>query len=205
MTKKLQSENNIIIRASSMIAALFFLNLLTVLCCLPVVTAGAALTALHDGLIHLLRKEESYLARRYFSVFRENLKQATILWLPFLLIFLGVGADLFIMITAPDLLPLYITIPAGAAGLLALYFFQWVFPVQSRFKGGVIQIFRTSFLLAGARFPRTIAMTMMWILPILGTKFLFTLPISLLFGISLPAMLCALFYYPVFQELEEEA
>lgn len=203
MTNRLQSENNIVIRISTVIWELFFLNLLTLLCCLPILTIGASLTALHDGLIRILRKEDGYLARRFFSVFRENLKQATILWLPFLLIFLGVGADAFILLTAPELLPRYITIPAGVAGLLTLYLFQWVYPVQSRFSGGPWQVLKTALFLAVARFPRTAAMTMMWILPVIGTKFLFTLPIVLLFGISLPAMLCALFYYPVFRELEE--
>lgn len=204
MVKKLQTENNIIMRGASLIWTLFLLNFLTLLCSLPVVTIGPALTAMHDGLIRYLRKEDGYIAKRYFSVFKENLKQGIILWLPFLFIFLGAGADFLIQILAPGMLPKYIMIPAGVAGLLAMYFFQWLFPVQARFEGGTIQKFKMTFLLAGVRFPRTIAMTMMWIIPILGTKYLFTLPLVLVFGISLPALLCALFYFPVFRELEGE-
>ncbi len=204
MTNRLQTENNLIMRISSVIGSLLLLNLLTLLCSLPIITVGGAVTAMHDGLIRIVRKEEGYVARRYFKVFKENLKQGILLWLPFLFIFAAVGADLFIQFTAPGLLPDFVMIPAGTAGLLTLYFFQWIFPVHSRFRGGTGQIFRTSFFLAVARFPRTIAMTLMWILPVLGARFWPTVPLVLLFGISGPGILCTLFYYPVFAELEEE-
>ena len=203
MTKSLQSENNIIMRASQIILGLFILNILTVLCSIPIITVGAALAALHDGLIRIIRKEDGYIARRYFTVFKDSLKQSIILWIPFFLIFAGVIVDIFICLVAPGMLPNYIFIPAMTSGIIALFFFQWVFPVFSRFEGSIDKVFKTAFFLAGARLPRTLAMTMMWVIPIIASKFIFTLPVVVLFGISLPAMLCTLFYYPVFAELEQ--
>ncbi len=85
MARRLQTENNIIMRGTSVIWGLFLLNLLTLLCSIPIVTIGPA---------H----------------------------------------------TAPGLLPQYIMIPAGVAGLVALYFFQWIFPVQARFEGGTVTL-----------------------------------------------------------------
>ena len=54
---RLQGENNIIIRVTTMISYLVLLNLLTLLCCLPIVTAGAALSAMHEQLQLISRKQ----------------------------------------------------------------------------------------------------------------------------------------------------
>ncbi|MCR5099354.1 MAG: YesL family protein [Lachnospiraceae bacterium] len=204
MKNRSGDDNTLIMRIAEVISALFVLNVLTVLCCIPIITTGAALTALHDGLIRIIRKEDGYIAKRFFEVFRANLKTGTILWLPFLLIFSGAAADVFIELAAPGLLSNHIKVIAAAAGLLTLYCFQWIFPVNARFKGDVHQVFRTAFLLAGVKLPRTLAMTMMWIIPVAASRFLPSLPLVLAFGISLPAMLGALFYYPVFAELESD-
>ena len=65
-----------------------YLNLLWMVCSLPVFTAGAATAALYDVTLRLAREEEPPLTARFFKAFRENFRQATILWL----ILLGVGA-----------------------------------------------------------------------------------------------------------------
>ena len=64
----------------SRVGDLVWLNLLTLLCCIPVVTAGAAFTALHYVSIKMVRNEEGYLTRNYFKSFRQNFIQATLLW-----------------------------------------------------------------------------------------------------------------------------
>jgi len=67
-----------------------FLNLLWVICSLPVVTIGASTTALYYCCFRIIRGEEDYIIPMFFRTFRENLKQATVIWL----ILLGVGAFL---------------------------------------------------------------------------------------------------------------
>ena len=201
---RLQGENNIVIRVSTMLTNLLVINLLTLVMCLPVITIGASFTAMHDCLQQILRKEDGYIARRFFQSFRSNFKQATLLWLPFLLIFAGIIVDLIIMLTSPGLLPDYIMIPAGVAGLLALFVFQWLCPIMARFRGSSGLVLRMTFLLATARFPRTVLMAATLVLPYFAVRSLLTLPLFLLFGISVPGMLGACLYRPVFRELEEE-
>ena len=48
-------------------ADLFMLNVVFVICCLPVVTIGASLTALHYVTLKMARNEESYIIRSFFS------------------------------------------------------------------------------------------------------------------------------------------
>ena len=57
------------------------LGLLWVVCSLPVVTMGAASAALYIATRRCLVRGESYLLRTFFRAFRENWKQATLVWL----------------------------------------------------------------------------------------------------------------------------
>ena len=64
-----------------------YLNLLWFLCSLPLFTVGAATTALYYVSLKIVRDEETSLTKQFFRAFRENFKQATVLWL----ILLGAG------------------------------------------------------------------------------------------------------------------
>ena len=61
------------------VADLCMLNLLCIACCIPVVTAGASLTALYYVTLKMVRNEEAYIFRSFFKSFKENFKQATII------------------------------------------------------------------------------------------------------------------------------
>ena len=74
-----------------------YLNLLWLLCSLPVFTIGASTTALYYASLKVVRGEESYVGRLFFRAFRENFRQATVLWLILLGIGLFPGADGYIL------------------------------------------------------------------------------------------------------------
>jgi len=60
-------------------ADLLLLNLLFLLCCLPVVTTGAALTGLFDA-VRALEEEESKVYTVFFSTFKKKFRDATLLF-----------------------------------------------------------------------------------------------------------------------------
>lgn len=64
-----------------------YLNLLWFICSIPIFTIGASTTALYYSSLKIIRGEEGYVGRTFFRAFRENFKQATVLWL----ILLGAG------------------------------------------------------------------------------------------------------------------
>ena len=59
----------------------FLLFFLTAVLCIPVVTAGAAMTAQQYVGMKIMRKEAPAVLASYFKAFKENFKQATLLWL----------------------------------------------------------------------------------------------------------------------------
>ena len=74
-----------------------YLSLLWFLCSLPIVTVGASTTALYYASLKLVREEDSSLTRQSFRSFRENGRQATVLWLILLGVGLFLGADGYIL------------------------------------------------------------------------------------------------------------
>lgn len=58
-----------------------WLNLLWLICSIPVFTMGAATTALYDVSLKIVRDEETSITRQFFRSFRRNFRQATVLWL----------------------------------------------------------------------------------------------------------------------------
>ena len=63
---------------------LLILNLITLLLCLPVITAGAALTAMHYVLLKMVRGEEGYIVKSFFRAFKREFRQATVMWIVFM-------------------------------------------------------------------------------------------------------------------------
>ena len=79
-----------LMRFLSKLADLMILNIVFLITCIPVVTIGAAWTSLYYVTLKMVRDEEGTIVRSYFHSFRQNFRQATILWLAIL----GVAAVL---------------------------------------------------------------------------------------------------------------
>ena len=73
------------------------LNLLWFVCSIPIVTIGASTTALYYASLKVVRDEDSHVAALFFRSFRQNFKQATVLWLILLGAGLFLGADGYIL------------------------------------------------------------------------------------------------------------
>ena len=62
------------------LADLIFVNLLFIICCIPIVTIGAARAALHKVASMWMEKDQAG-GREFMKAFWENLRQATLPWL----------------------------------------------------------------------------------------------------------------------------
>lgn len=73
------------------------LNILWLVCCLPIVTIGASTTALYYTSFKIAKDEGSYITTMFFRSFKQNFKQATIIWLIMLAAGLIIGADAILL------------------------------------------------------------------------------------------------------------
>ena len=131
-----------------------YLNLLWLVCSLPVFTAGAATAALYDVTLRLAREEEPPLTARFFKAFRENFRQATILWLILLGIGVLLGADGYIlyhlykstagMVSVICTLGLALIIVAAIAYVIVLIY---VFPLVASVKNTNFAMLKNALLI----------------------------------------------------------
>ena len=92
---KFFDPNGLFAQIMNTILSLMLLNVCWILCSLPVVTMGAATSALYTVLIKMRDGEETKVLRRFFAAFRENFKRGTAVWLVLLLAAGVCGLDLY--------------------------------------------------------------------------------------------------------------
>ena len=191
---------NPVMRALSTTADLIMLNLLTILCCLPVVTVGAALTALNTAAIKIVRGEETAPVKDYFRAFRVNFKKGTVLGLIFLLVFAVLIVDYLAAGNAVSILRPVI----AAIALLVLMLGQYAFAMLARYENTLRGTLKNALLLSIGYFPRTLGMAVfaaaLWLLAIQFLRY--GAPILFLFGFSLPCYVTILLLRKVFDNLE---
>ena len=188
------------------LADLMILNFLTMVCCVPLVTVGAAVTALHSMCLKIARDEESYIIKGYFKAFKENFKQSTGIWFIILWVIAVVVGDLLIMRYATVEFPFVIRIAVFVAAVVTLCTSMWVFPMQARFANPVSRTIKNAFKASVLQFPRTILMVAIFFVPALAVTYVkVSVPIVFLFGFSFHAYLSVLLYNKFFLRLEAAA
>lgn len=194
-----------LMQALNKVADLLILNMLALLCCLPVVTIGASMTALHYQMIKMVRGEECYVAKGFFKSFKENFKQATVIWLILLVAYAVLIGDYVIMIKANWN---YSTIYKGtiiAMSIVVLFVNVFIFPILARFSNTTKQTFKNALAISVIQFPKTILMIVLQVAPLVlfiwYTNYLGG--ILFLFGISVPAYFSAKLYNKFFLKMEE--
>lgn len=73
-----------------------YLNILWLVCCLPIVTIGASTTALFYVTLKVAKNEEGSLTKAFFHSFKTNFRQSTIIWLILLVVGIVLGFDGYI-------------------------------------------------------------------------------------------------------------
>lgn len=160
-----------------------YLNLLWGVCSLPIVTVGAATAALYDVTLRMARGAEPSVTRHFFKAFRENFRQATILWL----VMLGLGCLL-----AFDVAILYQIRGQGSsllymAGLAAVILgtvvyvlvLLYLFPLVASVHNSNFAMLRNALLLGIRHLPYSILLLMIHVGMLLAVLILFT-PLMLL-------------------------
>lgn len=69
------------------------LNFIWLVCCLPIITIGASTTALYYTSFKIAKDEGSYITTMFFRSFRQNFRQATVIWLIMLAVGMVIGID----------------------------------------------------------------------------------------------------------------
>lgn len=206
--KSLFNLDNPFFQMLSRVADFILLNLLFILCSLPVITLGASLAGLHKVMQDYVFDTDGQVYRRFFSAFKENFKQATIVWLITLVIILGLGADLLLIqayFTGTLATVMYVLLAILA--LLCIGILNFLFPLIVRYNNTLREHLFNAIILAICKLPRTLLMCLITVLPVLllffsPMTFVRTLVFWVFIGISFVVYIDNSILRPVFRELE---
>ena len=150
-------------------------NLLWIICSIPIVTIGASTTAMYYVTLRLVRDEDGYTIRSFFKSFKDNFKQATAIWLIFLVVGLILGFDLYFVLTMMAYSTLRTVMTTVFLALLFIWFamFTFVFPLQSRFYNPVKKTIFNAFFMSIRHIFYTIGIVVMDVVLVLLTSSLF--------------------------------
>ena len=198
--RKLFSMDNPLMKALSTAADLLLLNLLTLLCSLPLLTIGAAFTAMFDVTARSVIGDECYIVKPYFRSFLTNLKRGLALSL---LLLVAAGLLYFDYLAALTFIP-PMRVGILAIGILVLAIALYVFALQAHYENSLGGTLKNAAALSVAYFPRTLGMVLfsvgLWVVCI--HFYQFGVPILLLFGFSLPCYVSVLLLNGVFRKLD---
>lgn len=179
-----------------------WLNLIWFVCSIPIVTVGASTTALYYVMLKLARGEEGNVTTMFFRSFKENFKQATVLWLIMLAAGIFLGLDGYILVnlrrTAAGPLAVFWTILLAvviAAAVFYVIVLIYLFPLVASVRNTNRAMLKNSFLIGAHYLFCTILVFAIHFVVFFVTVRFFT-PLLLL-GEGLSAMLSSILLWRV--------
>lgn len=160
MLDNIFNMDNLFFKILNRISDVFILSIIYVISCIPIITIGAATTALYYTAINAISREDGYVFKMYCKSFKANFKQSTIMWVIMMVVGAVLTTDVYFWFIswtenhtkiAQPLLLLSVVL-----SILYVLIFTYVFPLLSKFDNTIGVIFRNSFLLSIKYFPRTI-------------------------------------------------
>ncbi len=184
---------------------LIWLNILTLICCVPIVTAGAAIAAMLQITMKMVKNEEGVITSSYFRAFRENFRQATAIWL------IGGGISLFLYMDIWLLgkveysfvwnykIVLFVIL------LFVLMFTFFTLAVSARFENTLKNTIKNGMLFCVIHIFKSILMFAVMLSPVilLGASLRF-LSVDVLLGVSGPAFLVSIYFRDLFSDFENK-
>lgn len=188
----------------SRVGDLMILNLWTLICCIPIVTIGASLTAMYYVLLRLHNEEIDSVTRDFFRSFKLNFKQATIMWAIYLVAIIVVVEDYYLMYVVGSQTLLRLRYVVYIFTALVLISFTWSFVQLSRYNNSIGRIILNSYCIGFTNFSRTVFMALLTLVPLAVILVCpAATPIILVIGFSLVGYLQTLLFSKVLKRLEQ--
>lgn len=143
-------NDNFLTRALTKLADLFCLSLLWLLCSVPIVTIGAANSALYFSVNKAIRLDGGGIWSTFWSSFLGNLKKATIAWIVAVVVMVALIANCYCaywMYSEGSNTALIMVIPIVLL-VMAMFTLCFLFPYISRFEDPVKVAIKNCFRIA---------------------------------------------------------
>ena len=131
-----------------------YLNILWFICSIPIFTIGASTTALYYTCLKIVRNEEGNVTKTFFKSFKENFRQATVIWLILFAIGSFLAFDFYVLYnlrlnTAMPMAAFWTILLAILIGAIIIYLIVlfMIFPLQASVINTTPNMFKNAFLI----------------------------------------------------------
>ena len=176
---------------------LMVLNILWLLCCLPVFTFGPASSALARVMITLVRGGSEAVAKNYFIAFRRDFGRAVVLGLIGLLGLAIAVSDILFALSLSGGMKILFLIVAVLVSSLVFSYLAYIFALHAFFENSIAGQIRNALSLAAASPMDTLAIWLCFAVPVAAILLLPQIVLVyigflyILFGVSCPAYFAA--------------
>ena len=191
-TDRIFNPNSAIMRIAGKYADLMLLNLLWIVCSLPLITLGASSAALFQG-ADAVRTGIGKPVKRFLETFRARFWKATAIWGIFLLIGACLIYNFALLLTLPSAGKLLLGSLCVMLTLVYLVCLLFSFPILARYDLSVGQTLKAAFFTGMSRLDLTLLILALHLALVVFAAyytyyFLYTLALWLLAGFALVAL-----------------
>lgn len=142
----------------SFLVDVLLISIVWLVCSLPIITIGAANTALFRVAMDWMRYREGCTVKDFFKAFRNNFKKATILWLVLLLLLIFIAIDGYLLFFTKLSLPGIFQIMFLVILAIWVSWTGYTFALQSVFENTIRRTLGNALRFVLGRFGRTLSM-----------------------------------------------
>ncbi len=183
------------------LADVFIVNILWLVCSIPVITIGAATTAMYCVTLRLVRAGDGHVFQDFFHAFKSNFKQATNIWLIFVALIAVWCVDFYYVMLVSTWNPIIrylLMIFLAILALIWLVMLLYIFPILARFENTIQKTMVNAYVMSTQHIVSTLEMLL---LNVLLYYIAFTrLPVLLAFCVGLGAFINSFFLHKIFSK-----
>ncbi|SFR69051.1 YesL family protein [Anaeromicropila populeti] len=150
--------DNPVMRFLSKLFDLVYLSILWGLCCIPLVTVGAATTALYYTTVKVLRRERGYVTQEFIKSFKMNFVNGTIAWVLQLVLGILIVSNIQFAFALEGKFALFLICVYCFFAFLIIGVSVYFYPVLSRFTMKFSQVVKTCLFFMFKHLIRTLLM-----------------------------------------------
>ena len=182
------------------------LDLLMLTMCVPIITIGPSVAAMHYVLLRMYRKEDEGILTMFFKSFKENFLQGIGLTLIYLCFYCSLIYTCYLLYVGTLEKSFLLILAVVIVSVIVLTSSSWAFIFLSRYQNNNIRTLKNAITMVFVKPLYSIFILVLTVTPVLAIlAFYQFLPIILSLGFSVCGYLQAMLYHRIFNILEGTA
>lgn len=130
------------------LAEFILLNIVFIICCLPIVTIGPALSALYGVTIQEAKQEHGYVIKKFFKIFKESFLKSLLVSIIFFTLGFVVLFNLFFWGSLGTIFANFVFLLMTLLALILTIMIIYAFPLMARYENTLKNTLKNSFGIA---------------------------------------------------------